>query len=608
MANRLKNFGSVPPAGVTTADIINTLGGTLLADVVAVGNITLSGEQIIDSITTNGSRVLCVGQTDQKGNGLYISSPSAWTRATYFDTDTEIRQKFVSIQQGTTYAGALYQNTNTSAITIGATNITFARRNFENTVIPVSANVLASNASKEAIQASLTGGSIWQGNGSNLPAEVAIPVSATLLGSTAGRVIQTASLTNNKFWSGNSSNLPIETTVTQKTPIGLGETHTTIASAVAAAKYRLILTSNITETASINGAYTLDIDCNGYAIDNATNKVAWTVTKLNLYNGTITTNNDLTDITGILLFDQLTYTATNTALPVSIIFDMKSGSIIKNTTINFASVNKYLYAGGIFEDVKFVGSGASCYPYILTYNDTLTLKNCKATGIFSTSAVIETRNYSMIVDNYQDTSTNKLSIGIDKQLLTISNSTCNLKFNISATKLPTIQNSTVAITTNSNVATVTNSGLFINSIITWTFTGTNSFLLAANQFCQFSNCNISIVNSKAGGADAIFTGALFDNCVFVTAIPIAYITMTNAQFSNCKFLVAQILSYDYLQFSNCNFSSTITSNNDYIKVGGIVTGLITLAATAEYNDFSHCTMLAGYTTNSSTTNIFKDNQ
>lgn len=46
-----------------------------------LGNITLSGEQTLNGVTTSGSRVIVSEQTVGSENGVYVSSAGAWTRA-----------------------------------------------------------------------------------------------------------------------------------------------------------------------------------------------------------------------------------------------------------------------------------------------------------------------------------------------------------------------------------------------------------------------------------------------------------------------------------------------------------------------------------------------
>lgn len=96
-----------------------------LALVATTGNITLSGEQVIDGVLTSSSRVEVWKQTDPKENGVYVSNSGAWIRALDADTGSEILGARIPILQGATYAGHSFQNSNTTTPTIGVDAITF---------------------------------------------------------------------------------------------------------------------------------------------------------------------------------------------------------------------------------------------------------------------------------------------------------------------------------------------------------------------------------------------------------------------------------------------------------------------------------------------------
>lgn len=88
-------------------------------------NITLSGEQTIDGVLTNISRVLVKNQTDPTQNGLYLSGPGAWARTSDAATGIEIISATVYVRSGSTMLQRQYTCNNMSAITIGTTAITF---------------------------------------------------------------------------------------------------------------------------------------------------------------------------------------------------------------------------------------------------------------------------------------------------------------------------------------------------------------------------------------------------------------------------------------------------------------------------------------------------
>lgn len=99
-----------------------TAGGPVA--VVATGNVTLSGEQTIDGVTTSASRVLLVGQTDPAENGIYITASGAWARAADMDEGAEVQGTYVYVAGGTVGRGKTYF-TGSEVTTIGTDDIAF---------------------------------------------------------------------------------------------------------------------------------------------------------------------------------------------------------------------------------------------------------------------------------------------------------------------------------------------------------------------------------------------------------------------------------------------------------------------------------------------------
>jgi hypothetical protein len=101
--------------------------------VATTGNITLSGTQTIDGVSLSvGDRVLVKDQTTQTQNGIYVVASGSWTRATDADNTPDGELKggdFTLVLEGTVNSGYGYVCSNTSAITIGTTNVTYAAFN-----------------------------------------------------------------------------------------------------------------------------------------------------------------------------------------------------------------------------------------------------------------------------------------------------------------------------------------------------------------------------------------------------------------------------------------------------------------------------------------------
>jgi hypothetical protein len=94
----------------------------------STANLTLSGEQTVDGVVlTAGDRILVKDQTTDTENGIYEVAVGSWTRTSDADNSPseEILKAAVFVIAGSVNANKGFVNTNTSAITIGVTAITF---------------------------------------------------------------------------------------------------------------------------------------------------------------------------------------------------------------------------------------------------------------------------------------------------------------------------------------------------------------------------------------------------------------------------------------------------------------------------------------------------
>lgn len=97
--------------------------------VATTGNITLSGEQTIDGVLTSSSRVLVKDQTTASENGIMVSGPGAWTRATDADSGPELEGAAVGVTQGTTQQNTVWLQTSDN-INLGTTAIAWQQIGF----------------------------------------------------------------------------------------------------------------------------------------------------------------------------------------------------------------------------------------------------------------------------------------------------------------------------------------------------------------------------------------------------------------------------------------------------------------------------------------------
>jgi len=128
--------GTISTAPVNATDITNKSYVDSVAQglnakpsvlVATTANITLSGEQTIDGVTTSASRVLVKNQTSQANNGIYLSGTGAWTRTPDANTWNELVSAFVFVEQGTTQADTGWTCTVDPGGTLGVTTVTWVQ-------------------------------------------------------------------------------------------------------------------------------------------------------------------------------------------------------------------------------------------------------------------------------------------------------------------------------------------------------------------------------------------------------------------------------------------------------------------------------------------------
>ena len=91
-------------------------------------NMVLTGEQVIDGVQSNGSRVLLMGQLDSTKNGVWVTSTSAWIRATDFDGAYDVGSgTLVTVSSGSAFGKTQWMVSTADPITIGSTGLSFSK-------------------------------------------------------------------------------------------------------------------------------------------------------------------------------------------------------------------------------------------------------------------------------------------------------------------------------------------------------------------------------------------------------------------------------------------------------------------------------------------------
>lgn len=91
---------------------------------VALANVALTGEQTINGVTTNGTRILLTAQTDAKQNGIWITSTGDWVRAPDWDDSSDVVEGTrIWVTDGTVGGLAEYVVTTNNPIVVGTTSV-----------------------------------------------------------------------------------------------------------------------------------------------------------------------------------------------------------------------------------------------------------------------------------------------------------------------------------------------------------------------------------------------------------------------------------------------------------------------------------------------------
>lgn len=119
-----KNYVDNAVQGLSWKDPVRaatTVAGTLAS--------SFANGSVIDGVTlATNDRILIKNQATGSENGLYtVNASGAPTRALDMDDNTEVVGSAVFVESGTTNAGTQWTNTNTGAVMLGTTALTFAQ-------------------------------------------------------------------------------------------------------------------------------------------------------------------------------------------------------------------------------------------------------------------------------------------------------------------------------------------------------------------------------------------------------------------------------------------------------------------------------------------------
>lgn len=123
--------GTASTDAVNYSQLLAVENGTRWKDpvlVVATSNLTLSGEQTIDGVTTSASRIAVTGQSTASQNGIYTTAAGAWTRTTDLAAGDSAASVAFFVEEGTTYADTCWRCTSDpGSDVVGTNNLAFAQ-------------------------------------------------------------------------------------------------------------------------------------------------------------------------------------------------------------------------------------------------------------------------------------------------------------------------------------------------------------------------------------------------------------------------------------------------------------------------------------------------
>lgn len=123
--------GTSATDAVTFAQLQAVQNGTVWKDKVVcatTANIVLLGEQTIDGVVTNNSRVLVKSQTLPLQNGIYVTGAGAWSRSSDMLSGSDGANVTVLVGQGTTQSDSQWTCTsNTGSAVVGINNLSFSQ-------------------------------------------------------------------------------------------------------------------------------------------------------------------------------------------------------------------------------------------------------------------------------------------------------------------------------------------------------------------------------------------------------------------------------------------------------------------------------------------------
>ncbi|HEV2816153.1 MAG TPA: hypothetical protein VGW40_02880 [Allosphingosinicella sp.] len=302
-------------------------------------NVSLTGEQTIDGITTSTSRILVKNQTAPAENGVYVTASGAWARATDMDAWAEVPGAFVFVEEGTANADTGWVCIANSGGTLGSTSITWTQfsgagaYSASGGITLSGTNFALTNMAQATVKGRVSGG------GTGAPTDLTASDLKTILGLTKSDVglgnVDNTSDTNKPISTATQTALDLKSPLASPTFTGKV---TTAASATGGAG--LNLPHGTAPTSPVNGDVWTTTSGTLWRINGATKTVAFTDSNITGSAATLTTGRTIS-ITGDLAYTSPSFNGSGnvTAAGTLATVNSNTGSFGSTSAVPVITVN-----------------------------------------------------------------------------------------------------------------------------------------------------------------------------------------------------------------------------------------------------------------------------
>ena len=513
-------------------------------------NITLSGSQTIDVVSIIADdRVLVKNQSTGSENGIYICQTDTWTRASDFDSDSEVTTgAFTFIEEGTINKYTGWVLTTYNPITVGTDGLEFTQfsggandtaitnettrataaegvnaTNIATNASAISTNVTAISTNASAISTNVTNIAT---NASAISTNVtAISTNASAISTNVTNIATNTSAisTNTSAISTNVTDITTNATNIATNASAISTNASAISTNVTAISTNVTdIATNVTNIATNASA----ISTNASAISTNASAISTNVTNIATNASAISTNVTAISTNASAISTNTSAISTNvTAISTNVTNIATNTSAISTNVTNIATNTSAISTNvtDIATNVTAISTNASAISTNVTDIATNVTDIATNTSAISTNASAISTNVTAISTNASAISTNVTDIATN--VTDIATNVTDIATNVTdiATNATNIATNTSAISTNvTNIATnATNIATNVTDIATnATNIATNASAIGGLNLNALSDCSVNASSVYIGNVpDGAATGnATYNTSVGITAL------------------------------------------------------------------------------------------